>query len=138
MVLAEAMTAGVPVIALDAAGAREVVCDGVNGRLLLREDEVAFVAALSELAALDDQRRQELVDGVRRTAEAFSMPRCATRVLELYEHLIERGPSKQPTDDAAWAALLRLIEEEWNIWSGVGRAVGEALLGTEEHDKVAQ
>jgi hypothetical protein len=95
-------------------------------------------AALSEITALDDQGRQELVDGARRTAEEFSMTRCATRVLELYEHLLQRGPSRQPTDDAAWAALLRLMEEEWNIWSGVRRAVGEALLRTEDQDKAAQ
>jgi glycosyltransferase involved in cell wall biosynthesis len=138
MVLAEATTAGVPVVALDAAGAREVVCDGVNGRLLLGEDEEALAAALSEITALGSQRRQELIDGARRTAEEFSMPRCATRVLELYEHLLQQGPSRQPTDDAAWAALLRLMEEEWNIWSGVRRAVGEALLGTEERDRAAQ
>jgi hypothetical protein len=31
-----------------------------------------------------------------------------------------------------------MIEEEWSIWSGVGRAVGEALLGNEEHGKVSK
>ena len=35
MVLVEAMAAGMPVVALDAPGAREVVKDLVNGRLLM-------------------------------------------------------------------------------------------------------
>ena len=37
MVLTEAMAAGLPVIALDAPGAREVVEEGANGRLLAED-----------------------------------------------------------------------------------------------------
>jgi hypothetical protein len=59
------------------------------------------------------------------------MDRCVTRVLALYEQLIVQGSSRQPSDQAGWAAILRLIEKEWNIWAGLGRAAGEALLGTE-------
>ena len=46
LVLAEAMAAGVAVVAIDAPGAREIVRDGVNGRLLGEADEAAFHAAL--------------------------------------------------------------------------------------------
>ena len=131
MVLAEAMTAGVPVVALDAPGVREVVCNGINGRLLLEDDHSRFREAISDLAAADKATKQELAEGARRTAETFSMDRCVTRVLALYEQLIVQGSSRQSSDQAGWAAILRLIEEEWNIWAGLGRAAGEALLGTE-------
>ncbi|MCA9208955.1 MAG: hypothetical protein KDA55_11390, partial [Planctomycetales bacterium] len=35
-------------------------------------------------------------------------------------------------DDSNWAALLRVIEEEWNIWSGLTHAVSDALFGADE------
>ena len=47
MVLTEAMCAGIPVIALDAPGAREVVRDEVNRRLLMSEDVASYADALS-------------------------------------------------------------------------------------------
>src|SRR5690606_26560960 len=50
MVLVEAMAAGVPVVALDAAGAREVVADGKNGRLLPTADPRAFAEGLAWVA----------------------------------------------------------------------------------------
>src|SRR5690606_35049252 len=50
MVLVEAMAAGAPVVALDAAGAREVVADRVNGRLLADADPKAFATALRWVA----------------------------------------------------------------------------------------
>ncbi|HSL91226.1 MAG TPA: glycosyltransferase, partial [Candidatus Limnocylindrales bacterium] len=46
MVLAESMAAGVPVVAVDAPGVREIVRDGENGRLLPRVDREAFGEAL--------------------------------------------------------------------------------------------
>jgi glycosyltransferase involved in cell wall biosynthesis len=47
MVMAEAMAAGTPVVAVDASGVREVVRDGYNGRKLSVEDGDAFSAALA-------------------------------------------------------------------------------------------
>lgn len=136
MVLAEAMTAGVPVVAIDAPGAREVVEDGVNGRLLARENLSEFVAALEQIASLSPEARTTMQDHCRATADKFSMPRCAGRVLEVYHQAIEHE-RRQHGDDAhnAWAGLLRRIEEEWNIWAGVTHAVSDALFGDEEYDK---
>jgi glycogen synthase len=137
MVLAEAMMAGVPVVALDAPGVREVVRQGVNGRLLFTEGEAGFAAALSSVASMSTLARQRLVAAARKTAEEFSMPRCAKRIVALYESLLEAGSGRQPADDTSWAALLRLIGEEWNIWSRVGRAVGDALLPADKNERAA-
>ena len=73
MVLAEAMCAGVPVVALDASGVREMLRDEDNGRLLKREDPECFVAALAWVAALGAEARQRLREGAQRTASAFDM-----------------------------------------------------------------
>src|SRR5262249_24749714 len=82
MVLAEAMTARLPVVALDAPGARDVVADGECGRLLREEVEAAFTATLRQLAD-HPERLRAMGEAARRTAAYFSLERCADRVLEL-------------------------------------------------------
>ena len=52
LVVTEAMAAGIPVVAVDAPGVREVVKDGVNGRLLVNESIEDFVAGLVWLKKL--------------------------------------------------------------------------------------
>lgn len=130
MVLAEAMTAGVPVIAVDAPGAREVVRDLENGRLLQREELDRFVAALEWFHSRSDEDRARLKDGALRSAEEFAMPRCAARVLSIYASLIELR-RRQPIDDSPWSVVVRRLGEEWKIWSGIGQAVGDAITGSE-------
>src|SRR5690606_31612431 len=89
LVLAEAMGAGVPVVALDAPGAREVVVDQRNGRLLAREDMDLFVGALHWVAKLPAQRREALRAEARRTAERFSIEASADKALALYEQFVK-------------------------------------------------
>lgn len=115
MVLVEAMTASLPVVALDAPGARDVLVDGEAGRLLEHEDEAAFVRALQQLAA-SPQRREEMARTARSTAEEFALERCATRMLELYTALVE-APARQPAEDSAWDTITRAVEAEWNLWT---------------------
>lgn len=138
MVLAEAMTAGVPVVALDAAGAREIVRDQHNGRLLRREDEELFIGALAQIALLPADARRTMQQQGRKTAEGFSMARCAQRVLDVYQQAIEAEMKAHANDHSAWATLLRRIGEEWSIWAGVTQAVGDALFGSQENEAEAQ
>ncbi len=130
MVLAEAMTAGVPPVALDAPGARDVVEDGESGRLLPEEDETLFAAALADLAG-NPRRRQDLGRGARRAAENCSLERCAYRVLDLYGSLL--GSNARPRDeDGPWGKLLRMLEAEWTIWHAWFDAACKAINDTWE------
>ena len=52
----EAMAAGLPVVALDASGVREVVKDKKNGRLLFDDTVPAFAAALQEMINLPAEK----------------------------------------------------------------------------------
>jgi hypothetical protein len=131
MVLAEAMTAGVPVVAVDAPGVREVVADGVNGRLLNSDDEEEFAAALRWCAERSPKSRHRLIDGALRAAESFTMERCATRVLDIYQQLLTSHSKRASRDETELAAVVRLIGEEWKILAGKTSAVGDALFGTE-------
>src|SRR5262249_50912391 len=98
MVLAEAMTAGVPVVAPGGAGARDVLRDGEAGRLLAEEDEEKFARALGELAD-DPGRRRAMAEAARSAAREFSLESCASRVLRLYEGLVGRDPRQRAEDD---------------------------------------
>ncbi|MFZ5588473.1 MAG: glycosyltransferase [Pseudomonadota bacterium] len=125
MVLVEAMAAGVPVVAVDAAGVREVVRDRHNGRLLAHEDTAEFAAALAWLAARPRHERETLAAAARATAENFSMPRCARRALALYESLCGAGRAEH--DNSVWRTALRLIDNEWKILANRASAAGAAL-----------
>ncbi len=127
MVLAEAMMAGVPVVAIDAPGAREIVVDRENGRLLESEDEASFAQALGELAELTVDLRAACSEAARRTAEAFSVDACTERVLTAYEEAREHHAGETVEDDA-WHNLLERIKTEWQLWTDRGEAVIDSLL----------
>jgi glycosyltransferase involved in cell wall biosynthesis len=133
LVLAEALTAGVPVVALDAPGAREIVRDGSNGHLLRREDASDFAAALTALADLPPEHRARLVATARETAAAFSRERCTDRLLEVYASVRRRHRAVDP-DDSPWATARRRIAAEWEIWRNVAGAAVEAVAASPEDE----
>lgn len=128
MVLAEAMAAGVPAVALDAPGAREVIADGANGRLLAGQELEAFVAALHWVAALSGSELEALRKRVAATAERFSIDRTSDRALALYERIRGSRPI-EPRDvrRSAWAVARRKLAEEWKIFANRAEAAGHAL-----------
>ena len=135
MVLTEAMAAGVPVVAVDASGVREVVQNGVNGRLVPRAEEEEFAAALAWIADLSPEGRRRLQEGARQTAGQFSMTRTATRALELYQTLIGAEPAPQQSETSPWDMARRRIAEEWKILRNISHAVGDAVLSPPEGDE---
>ena len=128
MVLTEAMAAGVPVVAVDASGVREVVRDRVNGRLLPQEDLEEFASALRWIASLNPQMKKRLKAGIAETISEFAMPRTAKRVLTLYQDLIKTGPAKKESQESRWASSRRLLEEELKILRNIVHAAGDAVL----------
>ncbi len=128
MVLTEAMAAGKPVVALDAPGAREVVDDKVNGRLLHTQTLDAFAAALQWVAEQPAASRRALSLGASNTAEEFSMPRTAARALGYYANLYGQAATERDQDDDYWKQLLQLIKAEWDILEGVAGAASASLL----------
>lgn len=127
MVLTEAMAAGVPVVALDAPGAREVVVDGGNGRLLASENVAEFAKALRWAASRTGAEHQRLVAQARRTARAFSIAKTADTALDAYAAQATREFVPRQEQYGPWASLLGLIEAEWGLLKGVASAAGAAM-----------
>jgi glycosyltransferase involved in cell wall biosynthesis len=111
LVLAEAMAAGVAVVAVDAPGAREIVRDGRNGRLLDAPDEAEFHAALSWVIDRDAGAARSLKATARAEARAFSLDTVAERALAAYAEIIEqaprRAPFKMPLANLGWRLPLK-------------------------------
>lgn len=88
IVLAEAMLAGLPVVATQVDGIPEVVEDGVTGRLVPADDERAIAARLAELVADGAKRRALGAAGRARAAERFSVERMVAAYERLFEELV--------------------------------------------------
>jgi 1,2-diacylglycerol 3-alpha-glucosyltransferase len=128
MVLTEAMAAGLPVVALDAPGVREVVRDRRNGRLLREATSAVFSAALQWVAALPSEPLRDLKQAALETAGAFSMPRSADKALACYEALKPGKAGESGEDVSAWEEVMTAIRTEWDILKSVAGA-GDAALG---------
>ncbi len=133
MVVAEAMAAGVPVVALDASGVREVVRDGVNGVLLPTEAPAQeFAAALTALTA-NAARRAELGEGAKATAGEFSRERSAQRALAFYDEIRRATRARRLMQQLhPWAALLKRVGLEWDLLSSRTQTVAHAVFGEHE------
>jgi glycosyltransferase involved in cell wall biosynthesis len=116
LVVAEAMAAGTPVVAIDAPGVREVVKDFVNGRLLSHETIEDFVAALAWLKKQSAFRMKKIKKSCKETAQNFSMKDCAQRALNIYVSLtINSGFSRRSSEDNFWPNAVRSIQTQWGL-----------------------
>ena len=132
MVLTEAMAAGLPVVALDACGVREVVRDYKNGRLLHAESIKAFVSAMQWVAGLPAKQVRKLERAALETAESFSMSHSADKALACYTNLRDNISADRSEQEQHWHHLLELIKVEWEILKGIGSATDAALGADEE------
>lgn len=88
IVLVEAMAAGLPVVASDIPGYRDVV--GGGGVLVPPGDPVALARALDGLLA-DAGERRRLGEAGRREATRYAWPLVVQRVLRVYERVLAAG-----------------------------------------------
>lgn len=125
MVLAEALACGVPLVAVDAPGVREVVQNGVNGVLLPREDERTFTQALLRVSDLNHHRRAGISRAAAVSARPLTLGRTADRALALYAAL----EARRDRDDSLWSLSLRRIGRELEILLNLAGAAGLAVFG---------
>lgn len=116
LVIAEAMAAGNPVVALDGPGVREIVRDGDNGILLPGGASAdVFAAALDSLLG-DAGRSRRMAEAARATAEHFSIQSCVRRMLDCYDEVIARYEPTPNPDPMPWNKFLTGVEIEWDLF----------------------
>ena len=92
--LIEAAACGVPIVAADAGGTREIVLDGVTGRLVPLHDVPALTGALLEVMG-DPVRAAGYGRAARALAEqTYAMPAWANQLRGLYREVID-APSRR-------------------------------------------
>ncbi len=128
MVVTEAMAAGLPVVALDAPGVREVVHDKKNGRLLEEESRKKFAAALAWCLIRTAPQWNLIKKQALATANEFSLETCATKALKVYETVCANHVI--PSDDkwGAWHALAGRFKTELGLLLNLGKAAGSAVI----------
>jgi glycosyltransferase involved in cell wall biosynthesis len=133
MVLAEAMAAGLPVVALDASGAREVVQNEQNGFLLPGDTTPAVFAEKLAQLHKEDALREAFIAKARATAELFSQGRCAELALTFYAD-IQRSTRRQRllNEASPWGTLLHRMSVEWELLAGKAAVVAQAVTGDRE------
>ncbi len=107
-VVLEAFSSGVPVVAFDAGGVRELVASGRNGLLVSPDSPSGLADAVSSLLA-DRELRARLSRGALATATRHRWPEVNRALLVHYARLVGAQQGKQESSRRAgrsmWAAL---------------------------------
>lgn len=95
IVLVEALAAGLPVVASDIPGYREVVRDGVDGLLTPPRDSRAVAAAVARILE-DADLSKRLSEAGRETANRYSWDTVAGEIEAVYLEVVsqKRGPAR--------------------------------------------
>lgn len=130
MVLAEAMAAGAPVVALDGPGVRDVVTRE-NGRLLKGDATEEQFAEAIELLTADPARLEKLHQRAQRSIEPFSVEHRTDHLVELYDRLVAGATQRGEPDPGPWDRLLARLEIEWNLLAQKTTALAAAVVETD-------
>jgi 1,2-diacylglycerol 3-alpha-glucosyltransferase len=133
LVVTEAMAAGIPVVAVDAPGVREVVKDTINGRLLANESIEEFMAALIWLKKQSIAQRTEIKKACKATAKGFTMKDCAQRALKIYVALTtHHGFIRRNKEEGFWSKVVHSIQAQWGTAKNLSLATGAYISKSPE------
>jgi len=127
MVLDEAMASSVPVVAVDAPGVREVVTDGVNGRLLAHENIDDFISGIEWVQNLTEPKLKKVKAACRKTAKSFAMAKSAEHALEIYKSLCIQGFFRKTIEQGYWESKMRLMQAQWKLFKNLTKAAAALI-----------
>jgi len=130
LVLAEAMAAGRPVVALDGPGVREIVKDGKNGLLLPGDATVEdFASALRRLTG-DASLMKSLKRSAKKSAAHYDISPCVDQMMRNYEIALGGGERHSAKDISAWDRLIGGMEIELELLGADLAAAAAAVIET--------
>lgn len=126
MTIVEAMRCGLPVVSTDCPyGPREIIEDGVDGRLVPVDDVAAVAGALRGLVE-DDELRAKTARAALAASERFDPARIAARHETLWTELVDGGASRR-THSAGRAKrhreIGRAVDAAYTLKARIGRLV---------------
>lgn len=130
LVIAEAMAAGTPVIALDASGVREVVTDNENGRLLPADASPGDLAEAIADWGKDPDEKAVWKENSLATARGFDRMKMAEKLSDLYERTLQKQlkpAAEYQTMIGAWEGLLHGLRTEWDLLSTKVEAIADSI-----------
>lgn len=130
MVLAEAMAAGTPVVALDGPGVREILKDGENG-ILLEGNATAREFSQALLWILGDEEFcKSCAAKARETAKEYDTEPCVDSMIRCYEMLIARYANHGEEEWTQWDRMVSGIQIEWDLLVSKVAAATAAVVET--------
>ena len=128
IVLIEAMAAGLPVVALDAPGAREVVEDHHNGILLSEMDQQSFIDAIQWVLSRSPEELQAIKRAAKITAQKYPIDSAGKRMLEVYEKVRSKRSVSLGKRNSSQYLLLWRMKAELDIYRNFIRAVTRSVF----------
>jgi glycosyltransferase involved in cell wall biosynthesis len=128
IVLIEAMAAGVPVVALDAPGAREVLVDYHNGRLLKEMDQQSFVDALIWVLSRNPEELQTMKQIVRMIVQKYPINSAAKHMLETYDKIRSRRSVSLGKKNSSRYLILWRMKAEWDICCNYVKSIATSVF----------
>jgi glycosyltransferase involved in cell wall biosynthesis len=104
----EAAAMGLPVIATNIRGCRQVVDDGRTGRLVPARDADALARAIEELAGDAELRRRLGAAGLAKARREFDQQRVIDTTLRVYDELLARHRSSRSFFERSCASEAQL------------------------------
>ncbi|MBD3422198.1 MAG: glycosyltransferase [Chitinivibrionales bacterium] len=128
LVLAEAMAASRPVIALDAGAVRDVVDDGDNGYIVAEENPEHFRNVINRFRHLCAGKKAAMQQAALQKANSFSQQRLAEKALAIYQSLLlQKRTWELEYESQTWKETMQLVKKEWAILSNLARATDKAM-----------
>jgi glycosyltransferase involved in cell wall biosynthesis/pimeloyl-ACP methyl ester carboxylesterase len=128
IVLIEAMASGAPVVALDAPGARDMVKDGSNGRLLMEMDQPSFSEALLWVLHRSPEETQTIKQAARMTAGEYMINASAKRMLEIYEDARSKKSISVGKRNNSQFLFLWQLRAEWDIYKNYLKSIVTSIF----------
>ncbi|WP_035609217.1 glycosyltransferase [Haloferula sp. BvORR071] len=130
IVLAEAMAAGNPVVALDGPGVREILKDGFNGLLLPADASTRDYTAALERLMTDEAFSNSCIQNARASAAEYETARCTERMIHAYQETIARHNRLLDEDPMPWDRFIAGVGVEWELLSAKVSAAAAAVIVT--------
>jgi len=96
MAVQEASASGLPVVATDVGGTRELIENGVSGLVVPPRSSSAIAAAVIQLLEAPEVGREMGARGARRMDQLFSLGACVEQHVRLYENAIRARTRHSP------------------------------------------